>query len=197
MSARVTYPPLDVPKPVADGVWIVDSGPIKAGGAPLPIRMTVLRLSTGGLLLHSPTPFSRPLLDQLESLGPVEHLLAPSFGHWRFVADWQRACPGATTWAAPGLGKRAQVRASRLRIDREVDGRELHPWGEGIEHVVVPGAAGYREVSLFHSTGRTLVLTDLVVNSNAESCPCSSGSVCGCWAASHPTDGHRPMCGCW
>jgi hypothetical protein len=171
MSGRVTYPPLDVPKPVADGVWIVDSGPLNPTGVPLPIRMTVLRLSSGGLLLHSPTLFSQPLLADLERLGPVEHLLAPSFGHWQFVADWQRACPGATTWAVPKLGKRAQVRASRLRIDRELDGRELHPWGEELEHVVVPGAADYREAALFHRPSRTLVLTDLVVNLERERLP--------------------------
>jgi len=164
MRARVTYPPLNAPKPVADGIWIVDSGPLKPTGVPLPVRMTVLRLSGGGLLLHSPTPFSRSLLGAIEALGPIEHLLAPSFGHWTFVADWQRACPGATTWAVPKLAKRPQVRKSRLRIDRELDGRDLHPWGEEIEHVVVPGAAGFREAALFHRPSRTLVLTDLVVN---------------------------------
>jgi hypothetical protein len=162
--SRVTYPPLDVPKPVADGVWIVDSGPISPGGMPLPIRMTVLRLSGGGLLLHSPTPCSRALLGRLEQLGPIEHLLAPSIAHWQYMAEWQHACPAATTWAVPKLAKRRQVRESRLRIDRELDGRDLHPWGEGIEHVVVPGGAGYREAALFHRASRTLVLTDLVVN---------------------------------
>jgi hypothetical protein len=28
---EVSYPPLDVPKPVADGVWIIDSGHHMAG----------------------------------------------------------------------------------------------------------------------------------------------------------------------
>ena len=28
------YPPLDAPKPVADGVWIVDSGPQRVLGLP-------------------------------------------------------------------------------------------------------------------------------------------------------------------
>ena len=61
----ITYPPLDVPKPVADGVWIVDSGPLRVFGLlGLPIRMTALQLSSGDMLLHSPTRFdvsaSRP-----------------------------------------------------------------------------------------------------------------------------------------
>ena len=52
----ITYPPLDVPKPVADGVWIVDSGPLRVFGLlGLPIRMTALQLSSGDMLMHSPT----------------------------------------------------------------------------------------------------------------------------------------------
>jgi len=36
-------------RPVAENVWIVDAGRIKAAGLPLPIRMTVIRLSSGAL----------------------------------------------------------------------------------------------------------------------------------------------------
>ena len=46
MSADATYPPLDVPNPVAEDVWIVDSEPQRAFGLlRLPVRMTVLRLA--------------------------------------------------------------------------------------------------------------------------------------------------------
>ncbi len=45
-----TYPPLDVAKPVAPGIWIVDSGPLSVMGIPVPVRMTV---RPGGRL---PTP---------------------------------------------------------------------------------------------------------------------------------------------
>ena len=58
-SEMVTYPPLDVMKPVADGVWIVDSGPLRVLGMPLPVRMTVVRLASGDLWLHSPTRLPR------------------------------------------------------------------------------------------------------------------------------------------
>jgi hypothetical protein len=53
----IVYPPLNVPKKVADDIWIVDSGPNRPLGMRLPIRMTVIRLAEGGLLLHSPTEF--------------------------------------------------------------------------------------------------------------------------------------------
>ena len=69
-SSQVTYPPLDVLKPVAQSVWIVDSGPIKAMGLiPLPIRMTVLRLHDGSLILHSPTRFDGALRQSLQEIG--------------------------------------------------------------------------------------------------------------------------------
>lgn len=172
MSGRVvTYPPLDIPKAVADDVWIVDSGPLKQAGMRLPIRMTVIRLAGGGLLLHSPTPFSAPLLNALQELGTVEHLLAPSFGHWQFVAGWQRACSAATIWAVPGLAQRKQVRASPLRIDRQLGAGQRFPWGEGIEVILVPGGAGFHEAALFHRASRTLVLTDLVVNLERDKLP--------------------------
>ena len=44
MPNDVTYPPLDVLKPVAKDLWIVDSGPQEAMGLTLPVRMTVIRL---------------------------------------------------------------------------------------------------------------------------------------------------------
>jgi hypothetical protein len=55
-----TYPPLNTLKAVASEVWIVD-GPIIRFGLPwmklsFPTRMTVIRLGSGELFLHSPTP---------------------------------------------------------------------------------------------------------------------------------------------
>ena len=51
------YPPLDTLKNLAPALWTVDSG-MDVGPLHIPIRMTVLRLSDGGLWLHSPTPHS-------------------------------------------------------------------------------------------------------------------------------------------
>lgn len=53
-AANAGYPPLDTPKPVAPGVFIVDSLLPGLVGRIVPARMTVIRLPDGGLLLHSP-----------------------------------------------------------------------------------------------------------------------------------------------
>lgn len=74
-----TYAPLDILKPVGDGIWIVDSGPLHAAGAiPLLIRMTVIQLEDGGILLHSPTRYDPVLRQEIESLRPIRHIVAPT-----------------------------------------------------------------------------------------------------------------------
>lgn len=162
--SRATYPPLDVPKPVADGVWIVDSGPMNAMGLALPVRMTILRLNDGDLLLHSPTPFSAAAAEAVAALGRVRHLVAPNIAHWTFLADWQRAFPDATSWAAPGLRDRAQVQASPVRFDAELGATAPAAWADTIDQGIVAGGAGFSEVWFFHRHSRTLVLVDLIEN---------------------------------
>lgn len=168
---QVTYPPLDVPKPVAENVWIVDSGPIRVLGLPLPVRMTVVRLGSGGLLLHSPTTFSFALKSALDEIGPIEHLIAPNTVHWMFVKEWQRHLPEVTTWGAPGLRARAPVQKAGVTIDRDLGVNAPEAWSPDIEQVIVPGAGGFCEVALFHKASRTLILTDLIQNLESDKLP--------------------------
>ena len=76
-----TYPPLDVLKPVAADLWIVDSGPLKVLGMPLPLRMTVIRLGNGDIWIHSPTRYDEALHRAIATLGPIRHLVAPNVAH--------------------------------------------------------------------------------------------------------------------
>ena len=168
----VGYPPLDVPKPVAGDLWIVDGTPIRPGGLlTLPVRMTVIRLGSGDLWLHSPVRHSEALARALSGLGAVGHLVAPNIAHWSFLPAWQKAFPGATVWAAPGLGTRRQVRRSGLRIDHELGDAAPEAWSGQIEQAVVPGAGGFREVAFLHPPSRTLILTDLIANLEAGKLP--------------------------
>jgi Domain of unknown function (DUF4336) len=170
-SSQATYPPLDVLKAVAEGVWIVDSGPLVGYGRALPLRMTVVRLSGGGLWLHSPTRFDGELKRALEAIGPIRHLVAPDIAHWIYLAEWQRVCPDAVTWAAPGLRERASVKKAGVRLDRDLVHQAPEAWSGDLDQVVVPGSFGFSEVDFFHRSSRTLVLTDLIVNLEAQKLP--------------------------
>lgn len=163
--SQITYPPLDTLKPVARDVWIVDSGPLHAFGLlPLPVRMCVVRLSDGALWLHAPTRYDADLHRALLRIGPIRHLVAPNVAHWSFLADWQRHCPEATTWAAPNLRGRGPVRRAQVRLDRDLADAAPEAWAGDIDQTVVPGGLGFREVAFFHRASRSLILTDLVVN---------------------------------
>jgi hypothetical protein len=170
-DVNATYPPLDVLKPVAEGVWIVDSGPMRVLGMPLPVRMTVIRLAGGDMLLHSPTRFDPNLRREIERQGRIHHLVAPNVAHWSFLAAWQQHCPEATNWAAPQLRRRAQVRRSGVRLDRDLGDAPPEAWAGEIDQITVPGGGGFREVAFFHRPTRTLVLTDLVQNLEAAKLP--------------------------
>jgi len=164
---RMTYPPLDTLKPVAEGLWIVD-GALPKAGVQIPVRMTVIRLASGGLWLHSPTLCAPGLRAELEREGPVAHIVAPNFAHWTFAKTWQDACPRATTWAAPGLRERGQVKRSGLRIDHDLATWPPEEWAGEIDQVLVPGGMNVTEVAFHHRPTRTLILTDLVENFEPE-----------------------------
>ncbi|HJS85313.1 MAG TPA: DUF4336 domain-containing protein [Acetobacteraceae bacterium] len=168
---RATYPPLDILKPVAEGIWIADSGPLHILGMPLPVRMTVVRLGDGGMWLHSPTRYTEGLRQAIEGLGPIRHLIAPNVAHWSFLKDWQRHCPKAVTWAAPNLRRRRQVRKAELRLDHDLSDTSPPDWAGEIAQAVVPGGGGFSEVGFFHQNSRTLVLTDLIQNLEPEKVP--------------------------
>ncbi|TYL89160.1 SDR family oxidoreductase [Bradyrhizobium rifense] len=148
---------------VSNDVWIFDAARLQAAGLPLPLRMTVIRLSTGDLLLHSPVKYSPALRALLERLGPIKYLLAPNVAHWMFLRCWQTAMPEMVTLAVPGLASRNQVRRSGVRIDRELGDGTPDEWANDIETVLV-SAPFFCEVELFDKRSRTLILTDIVQN---------------------------------
>ncbi len=169
-NEQTTYPPLDMLKPVAEGIWIVDSGPLRVLGMPMPVRMTVVRLGNGDLWLHSPTRYTEGLKRELDQQGRIRHLVAPDVAHWSFIRGWQRNCPDCVTWAAPGLRDRPQVHKSGLRIDHDLGAMAPADWAGEIEQVLVQGL-GFSEVDFLHAATRTLVLTDLVQNFESEMLP--------------------------
>jgi len=130
------------------------------GGVHLPARMTVFKLADGDLMLHSPIPIDDTLAAELDALGPVAHVVAPSLLHHLFVAPALERYPQALLTAAPGLAeKRSELPVADVLSD------EAPPaWENLIDQVVIRGAPRLNEVVMFHRPSRTLVVTDLVFN---------------------------------
>ncbi len=191
MSADATYPPLNVPKPVCDGVWIIDSGPQHLLGLTFPVRMTVVRLVDGGLWLHSPTKHTPQLLAALEALGPIRHLVAPDTAHWVHVSAWRTAVPDAEIWAAPGVVARAQGQGVDLHGARALSATPPDGWAGEMDQALFTGP-GFAEVAFHHRPSRTLVLTDLVQALETTTLPLATRIFASLVRAATP-DGATPL----
>jgi hypothetical protein len=160
------YEPVNVLKPVAADLWIVDGPQIEFGVGPLKFpfttRMTVLRLSNGDLVLHSPVALTPGLRSAIELLGPVRFLVAPNSLHYWWLPDWKAAMPGAQVLAVRGLRERAKrpIEVDGLLVERN------SPWPGDIDLLVVRGDV-LTEAVFFHRATRTLILTDLIENFEA------------------------------
>lgn len=165
------YPPLNVVKPLADGIWTVDAKPIRAMNVlVLPLRMTIIKLRNGDLLIYSPTQYRETLHAQIETLGPIAHLVAPSTGHWMFFEAWQRHCPRAKAWAVPELANRKAVRDAGLRFDGLLGPEPPEEWAGEIEHVLFRGP-GYGELDIVHTPSGTAVVADTLLQVHGGTLP--------------------------
>ena len=122
--------------------------------------MTVIRLASGALMLHSPCDITASMAGEIAALGPVAHIVAPSNFHHLHVASAQAAFPGAKTWICPGV----ESRAPGLEYDAVLGDVAPGEWAGEIDQVLVRGTRIMREVAMFHRASRTLILVDLIEN---------------------------------
>lgn len=161
------YAPLSTLKPLADDIWLVD-GPViemRVGpvALPFPTRMVVIRLRTGGLWIWSPTEPTPELLAEIDTLGPVEHLVSPNKVHYAGIPAWQERYADATAWASPGVRERARSQKIDIDFHADLDDNEPPAWAGDIDQLVFSGSRFMDEVVFFHRASSTLILTDLVI----------------------------------
>lgn len=164
MASLVAYTPLGVLKPFAPSLWIVD-GPeigmrVLGMRMPFPTRMTVVRLPSGRLWVHSPIAWDDALGAALAELGEVAFLVAPNTLHYWYLEDWQARFPAARSYAPPGLARRAR---KPVRVDETLGDGPPAAWEGCFEQAVALGPI-LTEAVFWHIPSRTLILTDLIEN---------------------------------
>jgi hypothetical protein len=190
------YEPLNTPKPLGEGLWVVD-GPIErmaylGGSIPFPTRMVVVRLGGGGLFLWSPTEPENGLRSRIEALGPIQHLVSPNRIHYAHVGAWKRAYPGATAWASPGVRERASAQRVEVAFDANLGDEPEPAWRDDLDQLVFRGSRYMEEIVFFHRGTRTVILADLIENFE----PGKVGKVSGLLmrlAGSLDPDGKAPL----
>ncbi len=144
---------------LVDGVWTAHF-PLSVMGLRLGTRMTVLRLSSGGLLLVSPVPITEELRAAVDAIGTVEHLVSPNLFHYMYINEWKQAYPEATLWAEAALADKKP----EIKIDQVLGDEIPAVWANDLDMINVRGMPAVRERIFLHKGSGTLVQTDMVFN---------------------------------
>jgi hypothetical protein len=150
---------LDPLKQLAKDVWVAER-PQTFYGLPVGTRMTVIRLSGGRLLLHSPVALDSELRTELDAIGHVRYVVAPNRVHHLYAGEVARVYPEARLWVAPGLERKRPDLAFVALLGDEPPGE----WREEVQQVFFRGRPYENEVVFFHRTSRSLILCDLAFN---------------------------------
>ena len=130
-------------------------------------RMTVCRLSSGDLWVHSPIKPDQELRQQLDSLGRVQFIIAPNRQHHFFIRDLIAAYPDALLFGSPDLPKKFP----NLPFDGVLGERPEPGWSDDLDQVPIRGNIFHDEVVFFHRHSRTLIVSDLCISGHPEQPP--------------------------
>jgi len=151
-------PPIGPLEPFASDVWTV-TRPQSFWGLECGTRMTIVKLSDGGLFVHGPVALDPAMRSSLSALGPVRAVASSSLFHHLYAGDWMEAYPDALFCACPGLDEKRRDLAWDHRLGS--DPHEI--WAADLEQVYF-SARFEREVVFFHRATRTLICLDALLN---------------------------------
>ena len=139
-------------------LYVADGPEVSFFGFPYPTRMAIARLRDGSVWVWSPIALDESLAREVESIGPVRHIVSPNKLHHLFSSAWVERWPEATVYAPPGLAKRRP----QLRFDVELGDQAAPAWVDDIDQTIFRGSFAMDEVVFFHRASRTAIVGDLV-----------------------------------
>ena len=143
---------------LADGVWVAWA-PQSFYGLQFGARMTVVRLGDGTLWVHSPIAIDDTLKAEVDALGQVAHIVAPSLFHHVHAGSAADRYPDAKLHLAPGLNKKRPDLKAGAVLSAESD----PTWRGEVEALPIEGTM-LGETAFIHHPSGTLVCSDLIEN---------------------------------
>ncbi len=131
--------------------------PLKMLGADLQRNVTLLRLASGKLIVHSTAPFETADIAAIRELGEPTWLVDVLLRHDTFAAEGHAAFPEARYLAPPGFEAGKGIATDSL-VPPPAE------WADEIAVLPVAGAPEYSEIVMLHRPSRTLVVGDLLIN---------------------------------
>lgn len=160
---------------VKDSIWLFEQEQaLGFSSVSTNIRMTVIKLKSGGLWVHAPIAPTKECIQLIKELGaPVEYIVLPTFAyeHKIFVGPFSRKFPNAQIWVAPRQWSwplNLPLEFFGIFRARTLKNEDLStPWADEIEQKVLSspevGIGPYVEVAFYHKRSRTLLVTDAVI----------------------------------
>lgn len=143
---------------LAEDLWCV-AAPHPYFGMRIGARMTVVRLPSGKLWLHSPVPIDDELGARIDALGRVAHLVCPNVFHHVYAKAAQARWPSATTHAPAAL----RTKRKDLRIDADLVDGKIGAWEGVLDGHTIRGSIICETVFL-HEPSRSLITSDVTEN---------------------------------
>ena len=141
---------------VAPNLWIKQY-PLNMLGMHHDRIVTLIRLASGALIIHSTAPFSAADVAEIRALGRPGWLIEAMLLHDTFARQGRAAFPTIPYLAPNGFAESAHV-----------DSLPLLPappeWGDEVRVHVVDGMPYPKEHVFLHVPSRTLIVADLVFN---------------------------------
>ena len=141
---------------IAEDVWVLRY-PLRLLGLQIGRTVTVIRLRTGQLIIHSTAPFTAQEVANIRAIGQPAWLLDATRFHDSYAADGRAAFPDATYLVPETFPKRSQLRALVLS-DAPAE------WAGEVELRRIDGMPNVQEHAVFHRASRTLIVGDLLFN---------------------------------
>lgn len=141
---------------VADNVWVLRY-PLRLVGVNIGRTVTIIRLNSGRLIIHSTASFTAADVAAIRSLGEPAWMLDVTAFHDSFVAEGRRAFPFVSYFVPPNFKCRTALRAESLD-------RPPAEWAGEVEVLPLGGLPRIQEHAVLHRPSRTLIVADLLLN---------------------------------
>jgi len=143
-------------RPFAENVWLLPY-PLKMLGVDLHRNVTIIRLNSGKLVIHSTAPFSPEDVAEIRSLGDPGWILDGILRHDTFAKEGREAFPQADYLAPEGFSEQVGFPTKPI-VPAPME------WGTELLVQEIAGVPAAREVALFFPPSRTLILTEVIFN---------------------------------
>jgi hypothetical protein len=147
-------------KQLADNLW-VKVYPLALMGTLLGRTVTIIRVSSGKLVLHSMAPFSANDVEQIRACGEPSWLVEAMMLHDTYARQGRDQFPGLPFLAPKGFNQIVKF-ATQPLLPAPAE------WSGEIEIFPLAGVPRLQEHVFLHIPSRTLIVADLVFNFNRE-----------------------------